>query len=165
MSSCLNQTKINQPSDFSACLPTAQKVKIESTTEQPIQLFEVQVMSPGIYYNESEYNEKTMGKDENLSTKESKKGNMSLYYLHMRPIFYTLFATTLSSSSPSMQFNLPPHPGRQLSDSNPFNHPILLPPQLFHSWNQKGRYDILTHLYGGTSSCLPFQIARGTPGR
>ena len=51
MSSCLNQTKINQPSNFSACLPTAQKVKIESTTEKPIQLFEVQVMSPVINYN------------------------------------------------------------------------------------------------------------------
>ena len=51
MLSCLSQTKINQPSNFSACLPTAQKVKIESTTEQQIQLFEVQVMSPVINYN------------------------------------------------------------------------------------------------------------------
>ena len=39
---------MNQPSDFSACLPTAQRVKIESTTGKQIQLFEVQVISPGI---------------------------------------------------------------------------------------------------------------------
>ena len=45
------QTKMNQSSTFSACLPTAQKVKIESTTDEPIQLFEVQVMSPVINYN------------------------------------------------------------------------------------------------------------------
>ena len=40
-----------QPSDFSACLPTAQRIKIESTTEEQIQLFEVQVISPGIDYS------------------------------------------------------------------------------------------------------------------
>lgn len=53
---------MDQPSDFSACLPAAQRVKIESTTGEQIQLFEVQVISPGV-------NHSATGEHANTSTK------------------------------------------------------------------------------------------------
>ena len=153
MSSCLNQTKINQPSDFSACLPTAQKVKIESTTEQPIQLFEVQVMSPVINYNILPPDPATDGKtDTSLKLKQKSRMEIPNYFEPKLPQDKLAF-WELNVRDGKINCQIHAHPTRILSSND----------EIKSIKSDKEQYVIHIHgLVRYQYSCIPIEIQLST---